>query len=1161
MCCGVKMSASSDAMVREVSQVMSPSPRLNHCAGIPVRLDNLVFGMEASTRPYLDRPGNATALGMAQPGHRPTGGDGLPESMAGILVQDQGTLWESFPTNLTGPMVALIGGPGSDQQLVLLEQLVQKMDKVLVCGMVAHSFMEAGLGVKTGSDVATILVRRIQEKAKVRGCQIMLPIDWSQDGPLASHCSGVAADWTSDVSSCVGSDIGRRSIALFAEEIGRSKTLVWHGLTGMWDPGAPCASATELFEAMLRMRDAGGVAVVSGEATVAEVVRRGLAMLDRNCYNGGKFASSSLSEGVWCSVHSDNFAVQTLGEVDPEVDGQEESRSSKGLRRSCGEECRPNKEEYFLEPAFASPRGLEPQPSQTFPFSGSRDTSFNEEMDRPLPANRNLWGPPDDHEVEHVSLSTLQGNREAGARAGTKSPGLIGSSRRVSLVKGDTDGVGSDDSEGVSSHKTRGEVTDPTNPVFSVAIPQAQLPSTHVQPEHSDVIDDRSFGPCGNVVHEGPGVKACKHTIPKGTRALPSNDEGNEDAEISELAGRGKSDQQPVGFRPDLAESVVTSQPIGFRPDLAEPVVTSQPVGFRPDLAEPVVTSQPVGFRPDLSVSTVVSQHMGSRTEAEVPVPVSSYIGFRRLEPSFGEQGVGFPIHVELRESTSGESLREGCIVDAPQSHIVSDRGNAMDLSPGTLGERKPRLRPDQWQVVGHWKRSNEDVVGVVSHKDDDIRLLQRDCDHMSSFQEESHPWDSTGVLYGVVGSNILSATPTTEYSVRSYVGYEGSIIRSAAIRSLPSSGTGASLEGSKQELCGISEEGEGTTPSMRAVALPQSTVAHGPQIDQPFRGSVPLLGEMPTSASRDEMHGQPDRRRALLRPRFALPSWVEQATTKVSQDLWKVPSKGKAAEQDVCEARSLPGYVSRPDALPSWVHVELSAEQCPSSAQRPAQESCMPDKVAGMLGQPSGHPGAVREENNPAAMDQIPWSTWFSQAHVCGSQCFPPCTSKKVQPRMAGETYLESSSESSPFNDSDMEASSLDYADWPEPASGMWPGVMASYAAVSLHPPVAISPGIAQLPEPGVAPQMPRAQSLDACTKAGSCAAARAYAFNETKGVEDSGVSPDPDHKPLGFSPESPQVQGPICGSINLGPNHEPIGFSPDLPQVQGFPVSRRQP
>ena len=645
------------------------------------------------------------------------------------------------------------------------------------------------------------------------------------------------------------------------------------------------------------------------------------------------------------------------------------------------------------------------------------------------------------------------------------------------------------------------------------------------------VIGDQSKG------LERVGVKTSKKAIPSETPVPQHAGCGAVSTEAAEFPS-----SQPIGFRPGSAEPVVTSQPIGFRPGIAEPVVTSQPIGFKPGIAEPVVTSQPVGFRPDLSASAVVSQHMGSRTEAEVPVPVASCIGFRRLEPSFGEQGVGFAIHVELRESASGESLRKGCMGDASQSHMVSDRGNAADLSPGTLGERKPRLHPDQWQVVEPCKRSNGNMLGVVSHKDNGIGLLQQDCDHLRGCQDESHRWDSTRVLYEVVGSNILSAAPTTEYSVRSCVHNEGLIIRSAAIRSLPSSGTGASSEGSKQELCGISEEGEGTTPSTRAVAPPQSTVAHGPQLDQPLRGSVPLFWGMPTSASSDGMHVQPDRRRALLRPRFALPSWVEQATTKVSQDLSKMLSKGKVAEQNVCVARSVPGYVSRPDALPSWV-----CEQCPSSAQRPAQESCVPDKVAGMSGQP------LKEKDNPAAMDQIPWSTWFSKEHVCGSQCFPPCNSKKVQPRRAGEFSLESFSESSLSNDSVMEALSLDYADWPEPASDLWSEGRASYAAVSLHPSVAISPGMVQLPELGVAPQMPRVESLDACTNAGSCAAVRACAFDETKGVENRGVSPDPDHKPMGFSPDYSQVQSFPCDNACIDPNLKPLGFSPDSPQVQG--------
>ena len=59
---------------------------------------------------------------------------------------------------------------------------------------------------------------------------------------------------------------------------------------------------------------------------------------------------------------------------------------------------------------------------------------------------------------------------------------------------------------------------------------------------------------------------------------------------------------------------------------------------------------------------------------------------------------------------------------------------------------------------------------------------------------------------------------------------------------------------------------------------------------------------------------------------------------------------------------------------------------------------------------------------------------------------------------------------------------------------------------------------------------------------------------FNEPRGVPTGKVSTDPNHKPLGFSPDSPRVQGFSCGIDNADPNHKPLGFSPDSPRVQGF-------
>ena len=95
----------------------------------------------------------------------------------------------------------------------------------------------------------------------------------------------------------------------------------------------------------------------------AEVVRECLEIPGKECHEKTTVALSSFAEGVLCGVHSNNFAVQTPDELGMRVD-QVENGSGSSWSRPCGEECRPNKEEYFLEPALVSPKGVVPQPPQ-----------------------------------------------------------------------------------------------------------------------------------------------------------------------------------------------------------------------------------------------------------------------------------------------------------------------------------------------------------------------------------------------------------------------------------------------------------------------------------------------------------------------------------------------------------------------------------------------------------------------------------------------------------------------------------------------------------------------------------------------------------------------------------------------------------------------------
>ena len=178
------------------------------------------------------------------------------------------------------------------------------------------------------------------------------------------------------------------------------------------------------------------------------------------------------------------------------------------------------------------------------------------------------------------------------------------------------------------------------------------------------------------------------------------------------------------------------------------------------------------------------------------------------------------------------------------------------------------------------------------------------------------------------------------------------------------------------------------------------------------------------------------------------------------------------------------------------------------------------------------------------------PVATWFSREHVCGSQCFPPLDSKKVRSCAVCADCLSSSSEAWEA-DSDLQESSQVVSDLIPPA----PEVSVYFQTPNLLRGPAQNPSHKPL---GFSPDLPQVQGLlrrNATCDPNHKSLGFSPDLPQVQGSMRRSATCDPGHKPLGFSPDLPQVQGPIGGSINLGQNHEPIGFSPDLPQVQGSP------
>ena len=254
---------------------------------------------------------------------------------------------------------------------------------------------------------------------------------------------------------------------------------------------------------------------------------------------------------------------------------------------------------------------------------------------------------------------------------------------------------------------------------------------------------------------------------------------------------------------------------------------------------------------------------------------------------------------------------------------------------------------------------------------------------------------------------------------------------------------------------------------------------------------------------------------------------------------------------------------------LPAWAQARLGAWSSTSQQQRPLLsdslgftdsnparlQPSMPAQMSGLgfpisAGAQAQNSGVTQGRQSLWVTCHEPVATWFSREHVCGSQCFPPLDSKKVRSCAVGADCLSSSSEAWEA-DSDLQEFSQVVSDLIPPAPEVsvyfqTPNFLRSPAQNPSHKPLGFSPDL-----PQVQGSMHRNATCDPNHKP--------LGFSpdlpQVQGSMRRSATCDPSHKPLGFSPDLPQVQGPIGGSINLGQNHESIGFSPDLHQVQGSP------
>ena len=199
----------------------------------------------------------------------------VPVCAAGFLLKNEIEYFNKAMGNPTRPLVAIIGGAKVSDKIKVLENVIDKVDRLIVGGGMAFTFLKAQ-GFNVGKSLCETdmldLARKIMDKAKAQNVQFLLPVDTviAQEPSADAERNIVAVKDIPD--GWMGLDIGPASIAAFSDAVKTAKTIVWNGPLGMFEL-APFSSGTfKLVDAVVQ---SGAMTIVGGGDTDTAVHKTG----------------------------------------------------------------------------------------------------------------------------------------------------------------------------------------------------------------------------------------------------------------------------------------------------------------------------------------------------------------------------------------------------------------------------------------------------------------------------------------------------------------------------------------------------------------------------------------------------------------------------------------------------------------------------------------------------------------------------------------------------------------------------------------------------------------------------------------------------------------------------------------------------------------------
>jgi phosphoglycerate kinase len=200
--------------------------------------------------------------------------------MFGFLINSELAAMDKVLKDPQRPFTAIMGGAKVSDKILLIENLINRVDNIIIGGGMTYTFVKA-MGGKIGKSLCEEdkldLALKLIEKAKEKKVNIYLPVDSLNADKFENDANTHVSDVNAVEDGWMGLDIAEKTIKKFSAVIENSKTILWNGPMGVFEMEKFSKGTTAVAKAIAAATAKGAYSLIGGGDSVAAINKNGLA--------------------------------------------------------------------------------------------------------------------------------------------------------------------------------------------------------------------------------------------------------------------------------------------------------------------------------------------------------------------------------------------------------------------------------------------------------------------------------------------------------------------------------------------------------------------------------------------------------------------------------------------------------------------------------------------------------------------------------------------------------------------------------------------------------------------------------------------------------------------------------------------------------------------